>query len=238
MLHDYIFLLSYGGLERLFFLDILLSPSFLLLFLLSLYLLKTNPELIEVHLLKKTHTNILNFCFWPSSNILLKLSNFRYKLLLFFHLNSFLLFLFLQNPTTLLLSLIMNLFILLDYLFPFNSNIFLYLLNLLNHLLFVQQYLLFELFTFLPKFIGNLFHITDHILLLLNIFDVSLHGSLSCQFHLNFSSLLKLQLLIFIFLFHLLLPVFKFRLIAHVYFEIFHPLLFLLNFLIQLFLLS
>jgi hypothetical protein len=221
-----------GGFKLVFFLIILLSPSFFLLFSLPLDIIEPFSQLFKSHLFQKTDAYILNLLFGSGSDFLLKLTDLLNELLFFLHFNSLLLLFLLLDSFALLNLLVAHFLILLNDFFTFDNNILFTLLDLLHQIFLVLKHLVLHLLSLFSKLMSNQSHIFYQCFLFLNFFLVSFCGSLSGKFHFNFPPLLLLHSFILIFLFHLLFPVLKLALVSHVNFEIFHSLFFFLDFFI------
>ena len=236
--HDRIFLLVYGSLELIFFLVVLLSSPFLFLFTFPLDIVEPFSQLFKSHFFQQANTDVLDLLFGPGSDLLFELSNLLDKLFLFLHFDSFFfLFLFLDS-FAFFDFLVAHLFIFLNDFLPFNGDVLLALLDLLNEDLLIFEHLVLNFLSLLSQLLSDKAHIVDKDFFLLHIFFVGFHGGLSRKFHLNFSSLLLLHGFVLILFFHLFFPVFILAFVSHVDFKVFHSLFFLLDFFIKFLFLS
>jgi hypothetical protein len=110
----------------------------------------------------------------------------------------------------------MHLLVLLEYLFPFDNDIFLGFLDLNNDFLLFLKHLRLQVLPFLFEFVGDILHCLHHLLIFCHLLLVGLHGSFTCQLHLNFAALLILEFLVLVTGLHIVLPILELAVISHV----------------------
>lgn len=135
MSHDHVFLVIDRFLELFLLLDVGLATTLLFFTTLSLDIVEAHLKLVKCHLFQESNRNMLNLLLWPCTDLFLKLANLKDQLLSFLHLYLLLLFLLLQNTSSLFLLLIVDLTILLQKFLLLNFDIFFAFLHLLNQFL-------------------------------------------------------------------------------------------------------